>query len=62
MVFAGSPANHQTPLMPAKAGIQFFGKVLGLRFRGDERKSGASYQVGIPAGENSVTSFPLGAA
>jgi hypothetical protein len=25
------------PLMPAKAGIQFFAKALGPRFRGDER-------------------------
>jgi len=25
--------------MPAKAGIQFLAKVLGLRFRGDERHS-----------------------
>ena len=25
------------PLMPAKAGIQFLAKVLGPRFRGDER-------------------------
>ena len=26
-----------TPLMPAEAGIQFFAKVLGPRFRGDDR-------------------------
>src|SRR5207248_2091281 len=26
------------PLMPAKAGIQFLAKVLGPRFRGDERR------------------------
>jgi hypothetical protein len=29
-----------SPLMPAKAGIQFLAKVLGPRFRADERKVG----------------------
>jgi hypothetical protein len=28
-----------SPLMPAKAGIQFLAKALGPRVRGDERKS-----------------------
>jgi len=27
-----------TPLMPAKAGIEFLAKALGPRFRGDERE------------------------